>query len=747
MVRYAILGPIELRDGDRLVRVGGPRQVALLALLLIHANRVLSADRLIDALWSHQSPAVGLKSLYVAVSRLRKALDSGGANPEPALSKVAGGYLLAVRPGELDAEIFQARMQDGRGALDASDARRAREVLGEALGMWRGSALAEVAYEEFAQPEIRRLEELRLTVIEAWVDAGLQLGEHRGLIAELESVVASYPARERLAGQLMLALYRCGRQADALDIYACTRAYLSGELGLEPGPGLKALQAEILAQSPMLQQVSDQARDPRTIGVELNARRSWVRFNIPLPLAHFAGRTAELDAIDEALAVADRTVVTQAITGLGGVGKSQLAARYVHHRADEYAIVAWIRAEDGGIRDLSELAGALHLPVAQLTPAERTAAALRWLGGCDQRWLLVLDNVATPEQLADCCPTSGNGQVLITTRDRRIAQFGPVLAIDVFDEQTAVEYLLTTSGRAQDRDGATRLARAMGCLPLALSHAGAYCAAGTSFDNYLTLLQALPAAELFDSHPEAFYAQTVSSTWQVSIQAADEKAPLARKVLTMAAHLAPDAIPRELFEVLLDDAGSTAARKSLLDAFNALYRLSLAEIDDTAISVHRLLQKTIRDDALRRGDATAARNALTAVAEAFPSEHNDVTTWAQSERLLSHALAISATHPAPSQGGEQHVGLLNSASTYLLWAEAGAVDTATRASALAQRVLGPAHPATLTARGSVALSYWAAGRIDESLVLGQQLLADRERLLGDEHPDTLNEDVRDLVEL
>jgi tetratricopeptide (TPR) repeat protein len=464
-----------------------------------------------------------------------------------------------------------------------------------------------------------------------------------------------------------------------------------------------------------------------------------VRFRLPLAAAHFIGRDAELDAVDLALRVADRAVVTQAITGLGGVGKSQLAARYVHERADEYDVVAWIRAEDGGIADLSELATELGLPAAEQTPAELAAGAVRWLSGCEERWLLVLDNVAAPEQLRDCCPSAGNGRVIITTRDRGIAQFGPALAVDVFDEATAVEYLLAVSGRAEDREAATRLVRALGFLPLALSHAGAYCAAGTNFDDYVELLGALPAAELFDDHPEVSYVQTVASTWQVSIRAAEGEAPLARQVLAMAAHLAPDGIPRELFDVLLEDAGVASGRKRLLDAFNVLHRLSLAEVDDAVVSVHRLLQKTIRDDARERGDVTAAVSALAAVMAAFPSDRGWPQTWPQSERLLPHALALEAAFTAPGEAGERLVTLLNGASEYLFRADKGAraVDVATRASACAQRLLGGEHPAALRARANIAFAYQDAGRLGEAIKLGERVLADCERVLGQEHPDTL----------
>jgi DNA-binding SARP family transcriptional activator/tetratricopeptide (TPR) repeat protein len=262
MVRYAILGPVELRDGEHAVAIGGPRQVALLALLLLNANRAVSSDRLIEALWGDRGPAGAVKRLQVAIARLRRALDPEGLQAEPVLRTTAGGYLLALAPGELDADVFQARVEEGRRALESGDAQRARELLRDALDLWRGPPLAEVAYEEFAQAEIRRLEELRLAALEARIEADLESGEQAGLIGELETLVAAYPARERLAAQLMLTLYRSGRQGDALDVFARTRAYLSSELGLEPGPALQALQAKILAQSPALQPVGVAAGPP-----------------------------------------------------------------------------------------------------------------------------------------------------------------------------------------------------------------------------------------------------------------------------------------------------------------------------------------------------------------------------------------------------------------------------------------------------------------------------------------------------
>jgi DNA-binding SARP family transcriptional activator len=343
MVRYAILGPVELRDGGRVV-VGGPRQVALLALLLVNANRALSNDRLIDTLWGDLGPAGALKRLQAAILRLRRVLDPEAVHDESVLRRVAGGYLLAVGPGELDAEVFQARVRDGRRALEAGEARRAREVLVKALGMWRGPALAEVAYEDFAQPEIRRLEELRLAALEVRVDCELQLGEHGEVIGELEALVAEHPGRERLAAQLMLALYRSGRQSEALEVYARTRAYLSGELGLEPGAALKALQRRILEQSGTLTAPGYvHAAAPRQPRRALPRPLQPAVGQLPFTgreqqLAYLVGSWADIDA-------GTRRVVV--ISGEAGIGKTRAAAELAARVHDEGSLVLYCRCDEG----------------------------------------------------------------------------------------------------------------------------------------------------------------------------------------------------------------------------------------------------------------------------------------------------------------------------------------------------------------------------------------------------------------
>ena len=252
MVKFGILGPVEFTDGVKPLSVGGPRQVALLAFLLLNANRAVSVDQLIEALWA-ENVGGGVKALHTSVARLRKALGTNGSDIEPALKTVSGGYLLAVKPGELDADVFQVGVENGRRALDQGEALDAIRVLREALELWRGPALAEVAYEAFAQSEIRRLEELRLQALEARIEADLQLGHHSRVIAELEALVASHPGREQLVGQLMIALYRSGRQSESLEAYSRARQALVSEIGVEPGPQLQRLHEAVLRQDSSLE--------------------------------------------------------------------------------------------------------------------------------------------------------------------------------------------------------------------------------------------------------------------------------------------------------------------------------------------------------------------------------------------------------------------------------------------------------------------------------------------------------------
>lgn len=250
---FRLLGPLDVVDHGRSIQVGHGKRRSLLVLLLLHPNEVISAERLIDALWGERPPATAAKSLHVYVSQLRRELgrDAVSANGGVLVTR-GNGYAACVGTEDIDTQRFERMLADGLRALGTGDAHRASAKLTEAIAMWRGPALADLAYEPFAQREIARLEELRLVAVEGRIDADLELGRHAELVGELEGLVREHPLRERLRAQLMLALYRCGRQAEALDVYRDARTLLVSELGLEPGPPLRELEAKILDHSPEL---------------------------------------------------------------------------------------------------------------------------------------------------------------------------------------------------------------------------------------------------------------------------------------------------------------------------------------------------------------------------------------------------------------------------------------------------------------------------------------------------------------
>jgi DNA-binding SARP family transcriptional activator len=246
-LEFRLLGPLEVLEHHAVLALGGSRQRCLFAALLLRANEPVSSDRLIDALWSGRAPPTAAKTIQVYVSRLRKELGEGR------LVTRAPGYLLRVDPGELDLDRFERLLGEAR----TDEPETAAKKLREALALWRGPALGDLAYEPFAQPEIARLEELRLVALEQRIEADLACGRHRVLIGELEALVFEQPLRERLRCHLMLALYRSGRQADALAAYRAARHTLSEELGLEPGAELRQLEQAILCQDPRLELPED----------------------------------------------------------------------------------------------------------------------------------------------------------------------------------------------------------------------------------------------------------------------------------------------------------------------------------------------------------------------------------------------------------------------------------------------------------------------------------------------------------
>ena len=358
---FRILGPLEVLDEGREIPVQGSKQRALLGLLLLHGNETLSTARVIDELWGDQPPATATKTVQVHVSRLRKALAAPGNGVPGALLTRDHGYELRVEPDALDADRFESLAEHGSRELAAGHPGEAVAALEAALGLWRGPPLSDLAGEPFAQPEIARLEELRMVAVERLFEAMLALGEHDAVVSRLGGLIREHPYRERLRALLMLALYRADRQAEALQAYTNARRRLVGDLGIEPGEHLRELERQILAQDPALA-----LPPPETLELppELDS-------DTPL-----AGREEDLAWLREhwrrTRAGAGRTVV---ITGPRGIGKTRLAGELARGVLRERARVLYATG-----RDPSALASAL---------------------GATRPTLLVLDDVREPPRNLD----------------------------------------------------------------------------------------------------------------------------------------------------------------------------------------------------------------------------------------------------------------------------------------------------------------------------------------------------------
>jgi DNA-binding SARP family transcriptional activator/tetratricopeptide (TPR) repeat protein len=323
VVEFRVLGPLEAVIDGTPVKLGPPQQRALLALLLLNANEVVSRDRIVDELWGERPPATAAKLVQVYVSALRKVLGRDVLVTRPP------GYLLQVEPGALDLDRVRRHLDAGGAALAAGASAAAAEHFGEALGLWRGPALADFAFAPFARAQIGRLDELRLEALSDRIEADLQLGRS-DVVGQLETLIAEHPLRERLRGQLMLALYRSGRQADALAAYQDARRALVGELGIEPGRDLRDLEQAILRQDPRLDRPAPEPQAVRS--------RSG-----------FVGREPELaalvGALDDALAGSGRLAL---VAGEPGIGKSRLAEELEDHARQRGARVCVGRCWEAG---------------------------------------------------------------------------------------------------------------------------------------------------------------------------------------------------------------------------------------------------------------------------------------------------------------------------------------------------------------------------------------------------------------
>jgi DNA-binding SARP family transcriptional activator len=417
-VEVRLFGELEAVQGGVAVPVRGAKQRALLALLALHRGKPVSADRLIDHLWGDGEVANPANALQAQIGQLRRSLGSA------AIVTSEAGYALGVGPGDVDVVRFEQLVGTGRRLVEEGEVALASTALGEALALRRGEPLAEFAYAGFADVERAQLDELTLVAIEARAGADLVLGLHGELVGELEALCREHPLRERLWELLILALYRSGRQAEALRAYTEARDRLVDELGIEPGRALRELQARVLAQDPALT-LPDAAQRPAATGPTLTG-------NLRAQLSSFIGRDAELEQLREA--VRSHRLVT--LIGPGGAGKTRLAVEAAAVLRDEHQDGAWLVelagvAEPDGVAPAAAVALGASASAVPGRPAAGSTLELivRHLAG--RSLVIVIDNcehvIAQAAALADTLVGSVPTLRLITTSREPLGVPGEVL--------------------------------------------------------------------------------------------------------------------------------------------------------------------------------------------------------------------------------------------------------------------------------------------------------------------------------
>ncbi|SFT78980.1 DNA-binding transcriptional activator of the SARP family [Geodermatophilus amargosae] len=716
-----LLGPLEVECGDRPVRIGAAKERLILVVLALNAPRVVSTERLIDALWGEAPPESAGVSLRVLISRLRKSLAAAGC--DHAIHAQPPGYVLASNALDVDVDRFEALAARGGAQLAAGSARAAAATLRTALALWRGEWLAESS-EARLEGEAARLTEARLAAVEARVDADLACGRHAELVGELEELCRAYRLRERLWAQRMLALYRCGRQADALAACQELRITLAEELGLDPSSELRRLETAILAQDPALSP-PPASRLPQV----------W---NAPTRNPWFIGRDGMLAELRRRLGAGEGTLVVQALHGLGGVGKTQLAIEYAHRYAADYELVWWIHAEQPVLipDQLARLAARLDLPAGATVndTVERLLAELRGRTG----WLLIFDNAERPADIAGYRP-GGAGHVLITSRYPGWGALGGRLEVDVLARaETAA--LLQARIPALDEELADQLAAELGDLPLAAAQAAGYLEqTDLPAIDYLRRFRA-HRATLLARGEVVGYAGRLATAWALSLERLRGEDPAAVALLELAAFLAPDPIPLSLFREHVDLLGeplrATAADPDALsDTVGALVGYSLARRSTDGFQVHRLVQAVIRHQLGPDRQQATAQLVVALLAAACPGDPNDPVSWPGYAELAPHVLATAPLGDSSPTGRQSVLDTIR-----YLQAHGDSSGSRALCAQLLDRwrsILDPDHPDTLTAASRLTLALNQLGEAKPARTLGEDTLQRSRRALGPDHPTSL----------
>ncbi|MGW7080274.1 BTAD domain-containing putative transcriptional regulator [Streptomyces sp. NPDC054866] len=633
---YRLLGPVEAWRAGRRLSLGGPKPRALLAALLLEPGRVVSVDALIDAIWGERPPDTARSLIQSYVSALRRALSADAIETRPP------GYLIHADATLVDRVEFERLAVQGRQAAAEGDHVAAARLLGDALALWRGPALGGIG--ETLRAMADQLEEARQAALEERIAAELvQTGRETELVAELTALVATHPTRERLRGQLMLALYRLGRQADALAIYAEGRAVLAEELGIDPGPDLTRMYEAILRADEELLPTAADTPGPGS----REAAAVPVAALLPPTIGDFTGRDAQLADVRDALSGPHEAMPVVVLSGPGGVGKSTLGIRAAHQVADAYPdgqLYAELRGATDPVAP-GEVLGRLLYALGADPPdgdAERRDLFRSLVSG--RRVLLVLDDAASESQVRPLLPGSATCGVLITAR----ARLGALPCthrtdLDVLDTEPGTELLGRVAGERRVReepDAARRIVELCGGLPLAIRIAGARLATRRHWTARML------ADRLADEHHRldelAVGDLEVRAGLGMSYRALDAPARTALRRLGLLA--APD-VAAWVVTALLDVPEADADRvvEQLIDA-QLLHCTGVDRAGQPRYRPHDL----VRVYAAERADA-----------EDPPAERAAAVGRALGAWLWLTGLAASAT---PSGAVELHRGLLDSTS-------------------------------------------------------------------------------------
>ena len=497
-LRVQVLGPVRAWQDGRELELGSPKQRGVLALLAANANRVVLRDDLVDALWGEALPTSAVNAAHVYIAGLRRVLEPGRGHRQPGqlLVSAGSGYLLRLAAGQLDADVFDQLFAQAREFAAAGDQQAAVRSFDQALGLWRGAPLSGIPG-PFADAERARLAERQLVAAEERAAAMLALGEHPAMLTELPDLIRKSPLRESLRGLLMLALYRSGRQSEALASFRDTRRLLVEELGVEPGAQLRRLHQQMLAADPALELAA--ALPAASQGLPVHARRRPV-FQLPHDVAGFTGFRAELARLRSTLTQAASDPGSDMMTifvvdGMAGAGKSALAVHFAHQVADRFAdgqlyvdLRGFARARPlESAEALRQVLHALGVNPTQVPQGldERTGMYRTLLKGT--RTLVLVDNAATAEQARPLLPGEATCLVLVTSRNRLsglVSRDGAHrITLGVLAPEEAVTLMAGIIGEPSvtaEPDAAAEVARLAGYLPLAVRVAVGYLGAHPS---------------------------------------------------------------------------------------------------------------------------------------------------------------------------------------------------------------------------------------------------------------------------